>query len=647
MHADIPNDLQLVSTIADHLPVGIFVATAPGGGVVYANHAFREILGVAPDPSAYAGAYSRPYGIHTRDGALYPEDRLPFARALREGGDVTVDDIVIHRPDGRRVNIRAFARPLRDAAGDIAHVAIAFTDITQEVQARSRAAAVEERLRHLLDHVPLILFAIDRHGIVTLSEGRGLQGLGVRPKELVGRSVHELYANDPLVLSMTRRVLAGEALHVTADMGSAVLETSYTPLRNAAGEIDGAIGVCVDVTERARMHARLVQAERLASMGTLSAAVAHEINNPLTYVIGNLELLARRLAGAPARLDPELASYVSEAREGAEVVRRIVRGLQVFARRDDSPPEPTDVQAAVERAIVMADNVIKHRARLVRRFERTPPVLASALRLGQVFVNLLLNAAQAIPEGRADDNEIRVATSHDSATNLVAVTIEDTGSGMSPEVQSRIFEPFFTTKPIGTGTGLGLSICYGIVESLGGRLEVESSEGRGSTFRVLLPAAAATASAAATAPAVAAELPPAPGATPARRGRLLVIDDDEKVARSLALVLLDRHDVEVSVEPRAIVERIAAGERFDVIFCDLMMPEMTGVDFHAATAALSSEQAARIVFVTGGAFTAATREFVDRVSNTVLEKPFDVRALDVALERLLSAGGAASGRPSR
>ena len=522
--------------------------------------------------------------------------------------------------------VRAVGQPLCDTAGTVKQVVVAFSDMTEEVKARSRADLAEGRLTHLLAHAPIILFAYDRRGVVTLTEGRGLEGLGFRPKELLGRSVFDLYAHDETLVSQARRVLSGETFAVIAQQGQTWLETTLTPIRGATGEVDGAIGVSIDVTERVTAQEHLVRTERLASMGTLSATIAHEINNPLTYVLGSLQLVAGRLTGALSGMSgaQELAGHVESAREGADRVRRIVRGLQAFSRQDDDRLEPTDVHAAIERAIEMTGNGIRHRARLVKDLERVPPALASELRLGQVVVNLLLNAAQAIPEGSPDTNEIRVRASCDEEKGEVVVTVEDTGSGIEPGVLSRLFEPFFTTKALGEGSGLGLSICHGIVESFGGSIEVDSAVGKGTTFRVRLRAST-------SAPPCARREAPESDALPPRRGRLLIVDDDEKVGQSLAYLLRTDHDVEVSVEPRAIAERLLAGERFDVILCDLMMPGMTGMELHATVAKRAPEQADRFVFVTGGAFTPAATDIVGRVTNTVLMKPNDLSELNAAL----------------
>jgi PAS domain S-box-containing protein len=621
-----PQELTQIRAIADGLAIGVLVLSAPNGAFVYANRMFADILGMPANTELQAGAFARSYHLHTRDGTLYPEDQLLFVRVLREKADVIVDNVVVHRLDGKKVFLRAFARPLFNE-GAVAHVVISLTDISEEVEARARAQLAEAHLDHLLARAPLILFAFDRSGIVTLSEGRGLSALGFAPKELLGRSVFDLYANDPVSLANADRVLAGEEFTVASSLGAVALETTFTPVRNVAGEVQGAIGLSIDVTERVKMQSRLLQAERLASMGTLSATVAHEINNPLTYVLANLDLAVTDLADPAWNVQRarELAEWVNLARDGAERVARIVRGLKAFSRQDDDRAEPTDVRVALDRAIDMADNAIRHRARLVRSLRDMPCVFANELRLNQVFVNLLLNAAQAIPEGHRDTNEIRVRAWHDESKGAVIVEVEDTGTGMAPEVKLRIFEPFFTTKPIGVGTGLGLSICYGIVHGFGGSIDVESRPGAGTTFRVQLPASERARKTDDVQP---------PRAEALRRGRILVVDDNERVARTLAILLSD-HDVEISVDPRAAVEHVLEGAPFDIIFCDLMMPAMTGMDLHAAIAERLPAQAARIVFVTGGAFTPAARDFIARVPNTVLEKPFAKGALDEVLARHL------------
>jgi signal transduction histidine kinase len=246
-----------------------------------------------------------------------------------------------------------------------------------------------------------------------------------------------------------------------------------------------------DLTDRKQMQARLVLSDRLVAMGTLAAGVAHEINNPLTFVISNLSFLAnelRTLAGElPMGRLAETEEVLREAAMGANKVRQIVADLKTFSRADDDMPTSVNLQNVIESALTIARAELRARARVVRDYTEVPPVEGSEGRLGQVFLNLLINAAQAIPPGQPEHNEIRVTLR--TVQGHVIVEIRDTGSGIPPEMRSRIFDPFFTTKPVGVGTGLGLFVCQGIVTRFGGEISVESELGQGTTFRIIFPAA--------------------------------------------------------------------------------------------------------------------------------------------------------------
>ncbi|HET9622421.1 MAG TPA: two-component regulator propeller domain-containing protein, partial [Kofleriaceae bacterium] len=232
-----------------------------------------------------------------------------------------------------------------------------------------------------------------------------------------------------------------------------------------------------DITERKRMRAKLLVSDRMASLGTLAAGIAHEINNPLAYVTGNLEVVAETLASdAPpsAVQRRELQVAIRDARDGAERVRKIVHGLRSFTRSEEEKRTAVALPGVLEAAIRMTSNQIRHRAELVRELGAVPLVVGDDGRLTQVFINLLVNAAHAIPEGRSDANRITVRTRTDAQGRAV-VEVEDTGHGIAPEVQARVFDPFFTTKDVGEGTGLGLAICHGIVSGLGGQISIESA----------------------------------------------------------------------------------------------------------------------------------------------------------------------------
>jgi CheY-like chemotaxis protein len=381
----------------------------------------------------------------------------------------------------------------------------------------------------------------------------------------------------------------------------------------------GAVGVFRDVTAERAAQARMLVSERMASLGTLAAGVGHEINNPLMSVLGNLEMAIndlRKIRREHGDIDfLELGDELRDAKEAAERVRNIVRDLKLFSRTDEETRGEVDIERVMESSLRMVWNEIRHRAQLVRDFKPVPPVLANESRLGQVFLNLVINAAQAIPEGRANQNEIRVATSV-AADGRVRVEVSDTGSGMTPDLIAKIFTPFFTTKPIGVGTGLGLAICHQLVAAVGGEITVDSTPGKGTTFAVLLP------------PVVAHAAAPAPEAPPVRapelHGRVLVIDDDAMVSMTISRALRD-HEVTALSDPNEAIRRIVAGQRFDVILCDLMMPNITGMDVHAQLMECAPEMAERMVFITGGAFTEQAREFLE--NRPSFEKPMDLRAL--------------------
>jgi PAS domain S-box-containing protein len=381
-----------------------------------------------------------------------------------------------------------------------------------------------------------------------------------------------------------------------------------------------------DITERKELQTRVLLSDRMASVGTLAAGVAHEINNPLTYIIGNVELIERRMKLLPP--EPPLAPIqhaFGQVKDGALRVRDIVTKLRHLTRAEEEERHPVDLRTVADSAINIVWHELKHRARLVKRYGDVLPVLGNAARLGQVLVNLLVNAAQAIHEGHAERNEI--AVSIEMRRDRVVVAIRDTGCGIEPDALARIFDPFFTTKPIGVGTGLGLSICHNIVHAAGGEIEVDTAPGSGSCFRVLLPAVRAEAP-------VEVEPPPPPPA--ARRGRILVVDDEPGVASLCERALESAHEVVVSNSGKDALECLAVNAPFDLILCDLMMPEMTGMELHAELQRIAPALAARMVFVTGGAFTATAREFLERSANPALTKPFSVDQLLGMVDHVLA-----------
>jgi signal transduction histidine kinase len=403
-------------------------------------------------------------------------------------------------------------------------------------------------------------------------------------------------------------------------------------------------------TERKNMQEQLMISERMASIGMLSASIAHDINNPLTVISANLEFVTQQLAAlanemtmieasAAAAATPEgrlatrLAGTVGkttqplrDAQEAAERVRHIVRDLKVFSRSsEEDEPGPVDIHRVLESSVRIASNEIRHRAYLVRDYGSVPQVLGHEARLGQVFMNLIVNAAQAIPEGRAADNEIKLSTRLNGGDRVV-VEVRDSGIGMTADIVARIFDPFYTTKADNLGTGLGLAICHRIVTRLGGDIAVQSEPGKGTTVRVSLPRAQ---------DAVAEPKPAQPAASERRKGRILVVDDESMLCTTIERILSIEHDVVAMTSARQALALIERGDRFDVILSDLMMPEMTGMDLHAALLRSRPELAGRMVFMTGGAFSQDASAFLDRIASPTIEKPFKSSALRQFVQDLM------------
>jgi PAS domain S-box-containing protein len=461
------------------------------------------------------------------------------------------------------------------------------------------------------------------------------QLLGHERRDLCGRPIHEFLVNADDAGSAWAALLGRGLEQEVAEVqgaGGVLRQIECSTVRDILPGLH--LTVLRDVTEQRQLQARLAIADRMASVGTLAAGVAHELNNPLSYVAANLAWSIETLRERPpsiaeaARRAAEISEALSEARSGAERMRDIIRDLRTFSRGDTSRVGAVDIGAVLESCLNMTWNEIRHRAELVRALEPVPPVHGNEARLGQVFVNLLVNAAQALPEGAADRNRIRVA-SRELDDGRVAVEIADTGCGIPPRLRPRIFDPFFTTKPPGVGTGLGLSICHNIVTSLGGAIEVETEVGRGSTFRVLLQRWRGQSDT----PAPLRTLAPAR----MRQGRILVVDDESYVGRAVRRALCDEHDVTVVESAREALALVERGPPFDLVITDLLMPDMSGIDLAAELERRSPAMADRMIFMTGGAFTPASRSFVSAHRESCLEKPFQLDALRQLVARRLPA----------
>lgn len=373
-------------------------------------------------------------------------------------------------------------------------------------------------------------------------------------------------------------------------------------------------------SEASRRHAQeelaMARADRMAVLGQLAAGVAHEVNNPLSYVLGNLVFLRDELREV-AEPDEEWTDALTDAIDGAERVKQIVGELKTYSRVDEPQTKLINVAGVLESALRLADAQLSHRCEVTRQLDEVPQVLGDEVRLGQVFVNLLVNAAHAMPE-EGGTIDVRVAQRSD----WVEVTIADDGKGIPPHLLERVFDPFFTTKPVGKGTGLGLSVSRNLVQRLGGELRIESEVGRGTEITVALPVAP-------TFGTDRAKTARPPSAIAARR--VLVIDDDPLVLRAVKRQLRD-HEVVCALGGKAGLERLTEDDGWDAVLCDIMMPDLSGPDLYREVSDRNEALAARMTFITGGAVTDESHIFVEEEAHRVLRKPLDPKALEAVLQ---------------
>lgn len=404
------------------------------------------------------------------------------------------------------------------------------------------------------------------------------------------------------------------------------------------GRVAGIFGVFQDITEERLVQERLRHIERLGTLGTLATGIAHEVNDPLTHMTHNAQLLEEQLEDIgdwmPHRQLGELTRLCHEIQTGTRRIKRIVRGLRGMAGPESGTESLVDLRLAVGKARRLSEIEWRHRAHvLVDLPDDLPHVRGDETQVQQLLLNLLVNAAHATPEGHPAAHRIRVTAGRRGGAGIW-LEIQDDGAGMPPGVLARATDPFFTTKPAGGGSGLGLYLVQVFVGGLGGELRIRSKEGMGTTVRIELPGVAAP-----EPPACGGVAPrdPAPAAAPTAvggvRARIFFIDDHELVARALGR-MLPGHDIAVFTDPTEALWAIDGGDVPDAIFCDLMMPGMTGVEVHAA---LPPALQRAFWLVTGGAVTAETRRFQKEMGDRVLLKPVEPRALRERVALVLAA----------
>ncbi|MFS8065613.1 MAG: ATP-binding protein [Byssovorax sp.] len=598
-----------------------------------------------------------------------------FARSMSAGRDL------------RRVVVAATITAVADDPLVAAHALL--RDLTQVVVAEKEAAQrlsriheLEEQHRTLLDNAPLIIFRLDPRTAELVYLNRHAERLlGVPMDEALAalgflRAAHadpegvqcfdsavararavgdaQPSQGDPLqVTPSASRPPAYEARLSRRNDDAITARGTIYPLLSERGELVAIEGLLVDVSAEHAARTRLIQNDRLATLGTLAAGIAHEINNPAAFILLGLDMLDRLLKGAGITMDPAASEGAAELlHELRDSIRRIVdiaRDLRLFASspsQDNGRRTVIDVNRTVESALSLTRGQIIERAQLHRSLEEVPPVLMDDGRLAQVLVNLLVNAAQAIPKAYGRDHSITVSTRSDGQT--VEIEVRDTGVGIPREILARIWQPFFTTKSADLGTGLGLAISREIVERAGGRIWAESPLPRldgsadsaadstsGARFVISLPAAGTGESEAPT--PILSPLPQIPAA----RVRVLVVEDEPSLAKALANELGRLHHVVLASSAAEALTQME-GESFDVVLCDLRMPGMSGEALYTRVEQIDQVHARRFIFMTGVGFGADVERFLAAAGRPVLEKPFSADAALDAIVKVVSRNSAKS-----
>lgn len=531
-------------------------------------------------------------------------------------------------------------RELRAREVELAVAKAKIEDYAKKLEGRVQIS--EEKYRSLMEHANDAIFVIDAHGTTLEINRQAEQLLGGPSADIIGRPYHEFVIpaeRDYAAAQFQKILLQGHAtisdLRLERQDGSFVFADFSASLVHTNGR-HIVLAIARDMTERKRLQRQVLQNEKLASVGTLAAGIAHEINNPTAVLLANMgvardyagNVRATWLAGHPlsAELERSTAEFeevVRDCTHAGERIRDIVRDLKGFAYIDDGDVGLVNVNERLDMTLRMAFHEIRYRARIEKAFsEDLPDIVASPGRLSQVFLNLIVNAAQSLDEGKVDENKISLTTRFEDGR--IRIDIADTGKGIPEETLLEMFDPFFTTKPVGAGTGLGLSICQDIVKKHNGEIRVESAIGRGTTFSIYLPTDTGLELPAGRVSVESSEVP---------RSNIMVIDDEPSLLKAFRRLLSRHHKVTAALGGRAAVEflnAMSSSHDYDVLVCDLMMPDVDGVDLHDYIAEKFPGLERRMVFVTGGAFTSRVQDFLARVDNPRLEKPFafdDLRRL--------------------
>jgi two-component system cell cycle sensor histidine kinase/response regulator CckA len=581
--------------------------------------------------------YSAAEMIGRSIGRLIPDDRPleldDLMRRVRAGEHFDRFQTIRRRKDGTRVHISLSLSSMRDNAGNIVGATGVGRDVTARIATEEALHRTLEQLQAVVSSVPMVLWALDRDGIVTLSEGTLLEKLGFKPGQLVGSSALEMFSANKEIIDHMRRALDGEHEHFTIPYGSVTVETWYVPIRDSEGRLQGTLGMGLDITERVRLEEQFRQAQKMDAVGRLAGGIAHDFNNLLTAILGYADLVLDELPAGSA-----LAADIDQIRKAGQSASSLTRQLLAFSRRQLLKPEIICINDVVTRTETLLRRVIGEHIVL---FTRLDPALAYASadpgQIEQVIVNLAVNASDAMPNGghlTIETGNVVIdaafAAAHVGARTgpHVMMKVSDDGIGMDEAIQKQIFEPFFTTKEKTKGTGLGLSTVYGVVKQSDGTIWVESAPGRGAAFTIYLPVVNAPLTAHVESPSSTLKLDEG-------QETILLVEDQDDVRRVASAIL--RHggySVVEAAHPRAALAIVRDGQtHFDLLLTDVVMPDMSGRELAKFVGEIRKDL--KVLYTSGYAEDAIVEDGVLEAGLAFLPKPFTPKTLLQAVRATL------------
>lgn len=600
------------------------------GRFTFVSEQVKQIFGRTP--AEYLGAQ-----IGARAN---PEDRAKLQNMVESifSGQSARATLEFNAPhtDGSWRTLLATAGPVYDENGKITAVVTSARDITEARKIEKQLHTQQEFARKLVECFPHLIVVLDRERRFTFVSERVRDVLGVPPEAYVGKKIGQRIddENQRKLLEMHDDIISGRRRQVQteiqarhADGSQRAIQIHASPLYDEKGEITGMVSSGLDITESRRIEQQLVQKEKFASMGQMMVGAAHELNNPLTAILGVSDLLRERATDDTMRRQVDLV--LKQARRAA----MIVQNLLAFSRPVTLGRSKLNL-AEIIREVLAADKANLDQKRISVALDAPndlPLVEGDRKLLKEVFSNIIANAEQAIAAGR-DNGTLRITL---GVVGLnVCAAFEDNGIGIPPESIGKIFDPFFTTKRTGGSSGLGLTICLAVVKEHGGRIETESQPGSGATFRIVLPMPGDSSEEPKTAPAASGKSALA-GSDVLRGHRAIIVDDEESISEIVQEALSARGmKVEAFGTSEAALKFLAANE-CDVVVCDFNLPGMSGEQFFQRLRTQNPAKMPRFVFMTGDLFDAATVERYQRAGASILQKPFHVAALAALLADLL------------